>query len=105
MAGGETLNPLLDLFPEHETEMAPFTLMLIGIILYILNQRADVHFGLRGLPWLDAPSLFVLTGGILFVGQKELARHRKRKKEEREAAYAARYEALTGPARPPEEPR
>lgn len=85
--------------------MAPITLILIGIILYILNTRADVHFGLRGLPWLDAPSLFVLAGGILFVAQKELLRYRRRKKEERDAAYAARFDALTGANRPPREPR
>lgn len=56
--------------------MAPYTLIVIGIALHFLNQQPGVHFGLRGVPWLDVPSAFVILGGLAIVAQYELRRRK-----------------------------
>lgn len=70
--------------------MAPLTLIVLGIVLYVLNLRPDTHFGLRGLPWVDVPSLFVILGGLLFVIKDVV----KRRAEKSAQALQARREAL-----------
>lgn len=83
--------------------MAPFTLIVMGIILYIVNQRSEMQLGIRGLPWLDAPTLFVVLGGILFVVQTELKR-RARAKEAARRGIAPSGPTGSGPTGGGEQP-
>jgi len=57
--------------------VAPFALILLGIVVYILNQRPDVHIGFKGLPWLDVPATLVVAGLVTGVIAIESRKRRK----------------------------
>lgn len=86
--------------------MAPLTLIVLGIILYLVNLRPDTHFGLRGLPWVDVPSLFVLLGGLLYVVKDVMKRRFEQQAQEKQArreALAKKF-GLPAPSSPQSPP-
>lgn len=64
--------------------MAPFALIALGIVIYVLNRDPNIHIAFRGLPWLDVPTFFVVTGVVFFFIRREF-RRRARERAERRA--------------------
>jgi hypothetical protein len=63
--------------------MAPFALILVGIGIYYLNHFEGYHIGIRGAPWLDAPTFFIVAGAMAGFIRIRMYRRQKERDERR----------------------